>query len=94
MGRKSTGKSRSIFSQHDGWGGGGVRVRCMSFPVDILGKAFSGSFRFSRNDTNGRDHIEQSLNHWAIQVGSISEAITGTRRSFYSVCNWGREEEL
>jgi hypothetical protein len=60
----------------------------MSFPVDIPGKAFSGSFRFSRNDANSRDHIEQSLNPWAIPVGSISDAIAGTRRSFYSVCNW------
>jgi hypothetical protein len=64
---------------------GHVRICCMSFPVDILGKAFSGSFRFSRNDANCQDHIEQSLNHWGHPSGSISEAIADTRRSFYFV---------
>jgi hypothetical protein len=64
---------------------GRVRICCMSFPVDILGKAFSRSFRFSRNDANSKDHIEQSLNHWGHPSGSISEAIADARRSFYFV---------
>jgi hypothetical protein len=83
MGRESNlGKSRSIFSTR--WMGR-VRICCMSFPVDILGKAFSRSFRFSRNDANSKDHIEQSLNHWGHPSGSISEAIADARRSFYFV---------
>ena len=64
---------------------GHVRMCCMSFPVDILGKAFSGSFRFSRNDANCKDHIEQSLNHWGHPSGSISGAIADARHSFYFV---------
>ena len=66
----------------------------MSFPVDILGKAFSGSFRFSRNDANCKDHIEQSLNHGAIPVVQISEAIADARRPFYFVLQLEEEEQL
>jgi hypothetical protein len=83
MGRKSKpGESRTIFRTR--WMGH-VPICCMSFPVDILGKAFFGSFRFSRNDANCKGHIEQSLNHWGHPSGSISEAIADARRSFYLV---------
>jgi hypothetical protein len=43
-----------------------VTYACMSFPVDILGKAFSASFRFSRNDANCQGShraIIKSLGH-------------------------------
>ena len=39
---------------------------CTSFPIDILGKAFSASFRFSRNDANCQGShrpIIKSLGH-------------------------------
>lgn len=69
-----------------------VYICCMSFPVDILGKAFSGSFRFSRNDANSKDHIEQSLNHWGHPSGSISEAIAYSAFFLFRFAIGGEEQ--
>jgi hypothetical protein len=40
-----------------------------------------------------KGHIEQSVNHWAIPVVQISEAIADTRRSFYFGLQLGEKEE-
>ncbi len=67
----------------------------MSFPVDILGKVFSGSFRFLRNDAKLRgDHIEAIIRSLGHPSGSISEAIVDTRLSFYFVLQFEDSEVL